>query len=158
MWGEMTKWKYKGLLFVSTYDEEQRPSGMTSTDILAAAFQEAREFGCKTDKEVASYITTTTFRHVKGRAHRFNSVLTANDLLGAHIVEKLWNSIGDVYSVLDKSLNRTYTLGLLHGMVAATEIVLSPFEVERGHTTVSWRELKRLVKKDIVERYPHACK
>lgn len=140
----------RGILFAVVDDRESMRMGKTSTiDVIADAIEAALDAGKETSEEIARYLTTSAFHHIKDRRARFNSVLKAGDTVGAQLVRKLFNSYNELMETADKERSASTKATLMSealGFAEAIQIILNPFSVEdpEDATLVNWDEVDRL--------------
>ena len=140
----------RGILF-AVVDEraDMRPGKVTTVDIITEAIEAALDAGKETSEEIARYLTTSAFQHIKDKRVRFNSVLKAGDTVGAQLLRKLYNSYDELMDTADKSRSPKDKAALIEeakGFAEAIQIVLNPFSVEADEdaTLVNWDEVDRL--------------
>ena len=140
----------RGILFAVIDDREAMRMGkVTTVTVIADAIEAALDAGHETSEEIARYLTTSAFQHVKDKRVRFNSVLKAGDTVGAHLVRKLYNSYNELMELAAKEKNTASRNALeaeATGFAEAIQIVMSPFAVEDGSDPmlVNWDEVDRL--------------
>lgn len=140
----------RGILFAVVDDREAMRMGKTTTvEVIADAIEAALDNGKETSEEIARYLTTNAFQHIKDKRARFNSVLKAGDTVGAQIVRKLFNSYNELMETAEKERGAAAKAALeaeAAGFAEAIQIVLNPFSVEdpSDATLVSWDEVDRL--------------
>jgi hypothetical protein len=140
----------KGIIFAVIDDREKvRPGKVTTIDVIADAIEAALDAGKETSDEIARYLTTSAFSHIKDKRVRFNSVLKAGDTVGAKIVKKLFNAYEELCETAEdeKDPEQQATLEAeARGFAEALQIVMNPFacEDEEDPTLVSWDEVDRL--------------
>ena len=133
----------QGIIFAVLDNREAMKIGPVSTiDVIAEAIDKALDVGHETSDEIARFITTSNFQHVRDRRAQFNSVLRASDTVGAQIVKKLVNSYNELASLGDEP----ETVAEARGFAEAIQIVMSPFstEDELNQTMVNWDSVDEL--------------
>lgn len=140
----------RGILFAVIDDrEEMRPGKITTVEVITEAIEAALDAGKETSEDIARYLTTSAFQHIQDKRVRFNSVLKAGDIVGAHLVRKLYNSYDELMDTADKSKSPKDKEALTNearGFAEAIQIILSPFSVEDAEdvTLVNWDEVDHL--------------
>lgn len=139
----------KGILFAVIDDREAMRMGrVTTIDIIADAIESALDAGKETSEEIARYLTTSAFQHIRDKRVRFNSVLKAGDTVGAQITKKLHNSYNELAEMGDdaKGAEKATLEAEARGFAEAMQIVLSPFTAEdpADRTLVSWDEVDHM--------------
>lgn len=140
----------QGIIFAVIDDREEiRPGKVTTIDVIADAIEAALDAGHETSEEIARYLTTSAFQHIKDRRVRFNSVLKAGDTVGAQIVRKLINSYDElcVLAAKERSAVKKATLEAeAQGFAEAISVIMSPFSAEDADdpTLVNWEEVDRM--------------
>ncbi|QIN93866.1 hypothetical protein SEA_ALAKAZAM_44 [Microbacterium phage Alakazam] len=140
----------RGILFAVVDDREAMRMGKTTTvDVIADAIEAALDDGKETSEEIARYLTTNAFQHIKDKRARFNSVLKAGDTVGAQLVRKLYNSYNELMDTAAGEKNAAARAQLeaeATGFAEAIQIILNPFSVEDDSdpTLVKWDEVDRL--------------
>ena len=137
--GDQRVFTGQGIIFAVLDNREAMKIGPVSTiDVIAEAIDKALDAGHETSDEIARFITTSNFQHVRDRRAQFNSVLRASDTVGAQIVKKLVNSYNELASLGDVAEAR--------GFAEAIQIVMSPFstEDELNQAMVNWDSVDEL--------------
>lgn len=140
----------RGILFAVVDDRETMRMGKATTiDIIADAIEAALDHGHETSEEIARYLTTSAFQHIKDKRARFNSVLKAGDTVGAQLVRKLYNSYNELEETAASEKRATARSELeaeARGFAEAVQIILNPFSVEdpEDPTLVQWDEVDHL--------------
>lgn len=140
----------RGIIFAVIDDRESMREGrVTTIDVITEAIEAALDAGHETSEEIARYLTTSSFSHVRDRRVRFNSVLKAGDVVGAQMLRKLYNSYNDL-AVLAEEEEDTQQKKIIQaearGFAEALTIVLSPFSSEdtQDPRLVNWDEVDRM--------------
>lgn len=124
----------RGVVFAVIDDREDMPAGaLTNIDVIAGAIDDALEEGHDTPDAIARYITTSTFRHITDRRVRYNSILKASDLTGAHMVRKLVNAYNELLDAASEAGTPEDEEALLqeaYGFAEAFQIMMNPYSVE----------------------------
>jgi hypothetical protein len=140
----------QGILFAVIDDREAIRVGKTTTiDVITEAIEAALDAGHETSEDIARYLTTSAFQHEPDRRVRFNSVLKAGDVVGAHLVRKLMNSYNELMDTAEKEKNKAIRESLeteARGFAEAVQIVLNPFsaEDESDPQLVNWDEVDHM--------------
>lgn len=153
----------QGIIFAIIDDREQLSSAserrgrVTTIDVIADAIEEALDNGHETSEEIARYLTTSSFQHVPDRRVRFNSVLRAGDVVGAHLLRKLYNAYNELEQLAeeeDDAAKKASIKDEARGFAEALTVVLSPFSVEddKDPRLVDWDEVDRITDAFIKEQ------
>jgi hypothetical protein len=140
----------QGILFAIIDDREKLRMGRTTTiDVIADAIEGALDAGHEDSASIARYLTTSAFQHEPDRRVRFNSVLKAGDVVGAHLVRKLMNSYNELMDTAEKEKNAATRASIeaeALGFAEAIQIVLNPFSVEdeTDPQLVNWDEVDHI--------------
>ena len=140
----------RGVIFAVIDDRERMgPGKVTTGDVIADSIEAALDAGQETSEEIARYITTSAFQHVKDRRVRFNSVLKASDAVGAQLTRKLYNAYNDLAQLADEEDDPKVKAELrleARGFAAAIQVVISPFSSEdpSDPRLVNWDEVDRM--------------
>ncbi|UVG33826.1 hypothetical protein SEA_HERCULESXL_42 [Microbacterium phage HerculesXL] len=140
----------QGIIFAVIDDRENMRAGrVTTIDVITEAIEAALDAGHETSEEIARYITTSAFQHVRDRRVRFNSVLKAGDVVGAQITRKLYNSYNDLAKLADEEEDPKVKAEIKNearGFAEAIQVVLSPFSSEdpKDPRLVDWDEVDRM--------------
>lgn len=134
----------RGIIFAVIDDREAMDkSDATTVDVISDAIEAALDNGYETSEEIARYLVTSAFHHVEDKRVRFNSVLKAGDVVGAHITRKLYNAYNDVATMAqeaeDPKEKRDAKMEAT-GFAEAVQIVISPFSSEDpdDYRLVNW--------------------
>lgn len=145
-----TTFSGQGILFAVIDDREKMGTGRVSTiDTIADGIEAALDAGHETSEEIARFLTTSAFQHEPDKRVRFNSILKAGDVVGAHLLQKLYNAYNEL-AVLAEEEEDTDKKKLLkaeaQGFAEAVTIVMSPFscEYEPDPRLVNWDEVDRI--------------
>jgi hypothetical protein len=144
------KFTGQGILFAVIDDREDMRAGRVSTvDVIAEAIEAALDAGHETSEEIARYITTSAFQHVRDRRVRFNSVLKAGDVVGAQLTRKLYNAYNDLAQLGDDEEDPKQKVDIrseARGFAEALNLVMSPFSCEdpEDPRLVNWDEIDRI--------------
>ncbi|AVJ51034.1 hypothetical protein FDJ44_gp43 [Microbacterium phage Pikmin] len=134
----------KGIIFAVIDDRENMGDGRrTTVDIIADGIEAALDAGHETSEEIARYMVTSAFQHVRDRRVRFNSVLKAGDVVGAHITRKLYNAYNDLAVMAEEAEDAAEKRDAkmeATGFAEAVQIVFSPFSSEdpKDFRLVNW--------------------
>lgn len=140
----------QGILFAVIDDREAIRMGKTTTmDVIADAIEAALDAGQEDSASIARYLTTSAFQHEPDRRVRFNSVLKAGDVVGAHLVRKLMNSYNELMDTAEKEKDKATRASIESealGFAEAIQIILNPFSVEDSEdpTLVNWDEVDHI--------------
>ncbi|QBZ72912.1 hypothetical protein SEA_PRINCEPHERGUS_44 [Microbacterium phage PrincePhergus] len=140
----------QGIIFAVIDDRESMREGrVTTVDVITEAIEAALDAGHETSEEIARYLVTSAFSHVRDRRVRFNSVLKAGDVVGAQITRKLYNAYNDLALLADQEDDPKVKASLkdeAHGFAAAVQVVISPFSSEdpKDPRLVNWAEVDRM--------------
>lgn len=140
----------RGILFAVVDDRESMRMGKTTTvDVIADAIEAALDDGKETSEDIARFLVTNAFQHIKDKRARFNSVLKAGDTVGAQLVRKLFNSYNELMDTAAKEKSaaaREQLEAEATGFAEAIQIILNPFSVEDDSdpTLVKWDEVDHL--------------
>lgn len=140
----------QGIIFAVIADREDMGQGhVTTIDVITAGIESALDAGYETSEEIARYLTTSAFQHIKDKRVRFNSVLKAGDAVGALITQKLYNAYNELAKLVDEeddARKKALIKAEATGFAEALNIVISPFscEDEGDPRLVNWDEVDRI--------------
>lgn len=140
----------QGIMFAVIDDREDMGVGKVSTiSTIADAIESAMDAGHEDSESIARYLTTSAFQHVPDKRVRFNSVLKASDVVGAHMTQKLHNAYNELVAMVDEEddpKKKAEIKAEATGFAEALNIVLSPFSCEDADDPrlVNWDEVDRI--------------
>ncbi|AVJ50518.1 hypothetical protein PBI_NATTLES_45 [Microbacterium phage Nattles] len=146
---DVTTFTGQGIIFAVVDDRESLRPGVTTIDVIADAIEAALDAGHEDSESIARYLTTSAFQHIPDKRVRFNSVLKAGDVVGAHMLRKLYNSYNELSVIAEEEedpVKKKNVLAEARGFAEALTIVLSPFSSEdpKDPRLVDWDEVDRM--------------
>jgi len=145
-----TTFSGQGILFAVIDDREKMGTGrVTTIDTIADGIEAALDAGHETSEEIARFLTTSAFQHEPDKRVRFNSVLKAGDVVGAHMLQKLYNAYNELAVMAEEEEDidkKKQMKAEAQGFAEALTIVMSPFSCEYPDDPrlVDWDEVDRI--------------
>lgn len=147
---QVTTFSGQGILFAVIDDREKMGTGrVTTIDTIADGIEAALDAGHETSEEIARFLTTSAFQHEPDKRVRFNSVLKAGDVVGAHMLQKLYNAYNELAVMAEEEEDidkKKQMKAEAQGFAEALTIVMSPFSCEYPDDPrlVNWDEVDRI--------------